>query len=684
MTNPLLQWPHTSSFFDDAIPFEQITPEHFLEALEPAYLEAIQNINIISNLADSPTFENTIFALETASEHFEYVTGTYFNLFSAEASEELQALAQKISPKSAELSSFVLLNDKLFSRVKKLWDTKDQLKLFGADAKLLEKTYLNFTRNGALLNEADKVTLKKIDQELAVLSPQFSENVLKATNQFFMHLTEPSEVEGLPEFALQAAQEEAKKRGYQQGWVFTLHMPSYLPFIQYAHNRTLREKIWRAQASKAFNQEGIDNQPVILKSVQLRAQRAQLLGYPTHAHFILEERMAKTPEQVYTFLNTIYEAAEIAAKNDFKEVQNYAKQLGLDDELKPWDFTYYSEKLKQNKFNYNEEDLRPYFQLENVIQGVFDHAHKLYELNFKERTDIPKYHEDVKTYEVTDSQTGQYIALFYADFFPRNTKKSGAWMTAFRDQGYHKGSIKRPHVSIVCNFTKPTQDKPSLLSYDEVQTLFHEFGHALHGMLSKISYRSISGTNVFWDFVELPSQIMENWVAHKEGLNVFAKHYLTNNPLPNELIDKMKASQNFLAGYNNMRQLNFSYLDMAWHNLTSTESINSVSDFEKNTTQKTRLFAFDPTTNSSCSFSHIFAGGYSAGYYSYKWAEVLDADAFEYFLENGIFNPMVAKKFKENILTQGALEHPEILYKKFRGRSPDPKALLRRDGLIPK
>jgi len=680
MSNPLLAWQNNFSTFDDAVPFDQIETSHFLPAVEETYQKALQQIERIEKNQELPTFLNTIEAIEVASEHFEFVTGIYFNLFSAEASQELQALASHISPKSAELSSRILLSDSLFKRVQTVYEEKEKLNLSPEESKLLEKTYKSFVRNGALLTPEQKEELRQIDQELAKLSPKFSENVLKATNQYQLVITDANDLEGLPETVLEAAREEAAKKGLHNAWIFTLQIPSYLPFMKYSKKRNLREQMWKAYSSRATSGE-LKNTEIILNIVRLREKRAHLLGFKNHAEFVLQERMAKRSESVFQFLNQLLEPSRRAAVKELQELQAFAKKTDGLELLKPWDVPYYSERLKEINYAFNEETLRPYFKLENVIQGVFEHARRLYQLEFKERTDIPKYHPDVVTYEVRDVSQNEYIGLFYADFFPRETKQGGAWMTTFREQGLTKGEVKRPHVAIVCNFTKPTQTKPSLLTLDEVKTLFHEFGHALHGMLSHCRYKSLSGTNVMWDFVELPSQIMENWIGEKESLDIFARHYETNELIPEELIKKLKASQNFQSGMMSLRQLNFALLDMKWHT-TSACQIKDVFDFEIQNTQSTRLFEPVPGTNTSCSFSHIFAGGYSAGYYSYKWAEVLDADAFELFLEKGIFNTEVAKKFREHILSQGGLEDPEVLYQRFRGRAPDPNALLKREGLL--
>lgn len=676
-TNPLLK-PFTNK--DQAVPFDLIKVEHYIPALDEAIQIAKENVAKIKANTASPDFENTIVALESASELSEKIGGIYGNLEVAHADEALQALAKEIYPKLTALGSDISLDEEIFKRVKAVYDKRDSLNLNKEQSRLLEKTYLSFTRNGALLSAADKEILRQIDQELSVLSPKFSENVLKATNSFEMILDKKEDVEGIPEGILEGAAAMAEAKGQKGKWLFNLQVPSYLPFITYAKNRNLREKIWKAYASRAYTGE-FDNQQIVLKTVQLRDKRAKLLGFTTHADFVLAERMAKSPQTVMDFLTKLLKASKEAGKKDIAEVAAFAQKLDKVSEPKPWDFGYYSEKLKEEKYAFNEEDLRPYFKLENVVEGVFAHAKKLYGLVFKETTEIPVYHPEVKAYEIFEEKSGKYMGLFYTDFFPRETKKGGAWMTQFRGQGLHGGEMKRPHVSIVCNFTKPTPTKPSLLTYDEVRTLFHEFGHALHGMLSECTYPSLSGTSVYWDFVELPSQIMENWVGEKEGLDLFARHYETNAPMPADLIEKLKASQKFQAGYMSCRQLQFAMMDMAWYS-TNPEQIKDVDSFEEAATAETRLFPKVPGTNTSCSFSHIFAGGYSAGYYSYKWAEVLDADAFEYFKEKGLFNQEVAQKFKDNILSRGGTEHPMDLYKKFRGREPDPNALLRRDGLI--
>lgn len=663
---------------DEAIPFDRIQVEHYLPAFDYAIAKAKLNIDKIKSLPAS--FENTILGLETASEFLEQVSETYFNLFNAEASAEHQALAKDISPQLAAFQSDVSLDEELFIKIKEVFEKSKQLGLKGEDFRLTEKFYKDFSRNGALLSPADKDKLRKLDHDQSILGPQYSENVLNATNDFEMVLDNRKDLLGLPDGAVEAAALEATKKGHQEKWLFNLQGPSFVPFMQYAQNRELRKKMWLAYNSRSYKDK-FDNQDVVKKIVTLRYERAHLLGFKTHADFVLAERMAETTESVMSFLHKLLSPSKKAAERDLAELKDFKKSIDGVEEVMPWDFAYYSEKLKEKKYAFNEEELRPFFQLEKVIDGVFEHARRLYSLTFKQIFDVPVYHPDVKVFEVREEGTQKYIGLFYMDFFPRETKKGGAWMTQFRSQGTFAGMVKRPHVSIVCNFTKPTPSKPSLLSYDEVQTLFHEFGHALHGLLSQCQYRTLAGPNVYWDFVELPSQIMENWVKEQEGLDLFAKHYQTEEKIPTTLVEKIKRADKFQAGYYSLRQITYALLDMAWHSQPMSESVD-VDEFESKTLEPTRLLPKIPGTNMSVAFSHIFAGGYSAGYYSYKWAEVLDADAFEYFKEKGLFNREVADLFRENILSRGGTEHPMELYKKFRGREPDPAALLRREGLL--
>ena len=544
----------------------------------------------------------------------------------------------------------------------------------------MDKTYKGFVRNGANLNNTDKETLRKIDKELSKLSLNFGENVLAETNKYELHLTNREDLAGLPEGVIEAAAITAKNKN-KDGWIFTLAFPSFSPFMTYAENRTLRKQFHMANATRSCKGDNLDNQKNVLRIVELRYQRANLLGYKNHAHFVLEEQMAQTPEKVKTFLNDLLQKAKPFALNEIDELTKFAQSIGFEDTtLQAWDTAFYKEKLKQKLFSLDDEILKPYFKLENVVDGVFQVASKLYGLKFKEITNIDKYHPEVTTYKVTN-QNNELVALFYADFHPREGKRNGAWMTSFNDQFIKDGKNNRPHIVNVCNFTKPTDTKPSLLTFNEVTTLFHEFGHALHGMLANTVYSSLSGTSVYRDFVELPSQVLENWCYEEEALKLFARHYQTNEIIPIELIEKIKASANFMEARNIVGQLNYGILDMAWHT-TNPSEINNVFDFEHQATKETQLTPIIQNTCVSTAFSHIFQGGYSSGYYSYKWAEVLDADAFDYFKEHGIFNTTIADKFKEFVLSKGGSEHPMDLYIKFRGKEPDSNALLKRAGLL--
>ena len=670
--NPLLQP------FDIA-PFQQIKSEHYKPAIKEAIALAKAEIDQIVNNIDTPTFENTTVALDFTGEKLNRITSIFFNLNSAETNDEIQKIAQEVSPWLSEFRNDITLNEALFKRVKSVFDTKENLELTPEQTMLLEKQYKGFARNGANLNDDDKAKLRAIDTKLSKLSLQFGENVLAETNAFELHLTDENDLSGLPESAKEAAHQLAKENN-KEGWIFTLDYPSYIPFMTYADNRALRKKLALAFGSKGFQNNKNNNEKIVLDIVNLRHQRANLLGYKTHAHFVLEERMAETPEKVIEFSNNLLEKAKPAALREFKNLENYAKKLDNIDQLQKWDGAYYSEKLKKELFDLDQEILKPYFKLENVIDGVFEVATRLFDLHFKEVFNVEKYHEDVKTYDVTDKE-GNYVSLFYADFHPRKGKRNGAWMTSYKSQQIKNGVNERPHVSIVCNFTKPTKTKPSLLTFNEVTTLFHEFGHALHGMLANTTYNSLSGTSVSWDFVELPSQVLENWCYEKEALELFAKHYETGEVIPMKYVEKIKESASFHEGMQTLRQLSFGLLDMQWHSQNPSE-ITSVKDFENNAFSETKLYPDVAENCMSTSFSHIFQGGYSSGYYSYKWAEVLDADAFEFFLEKGIFNKEVASKFKDNVLSKGGTEKPMQLYKRFRGKEPKPDALLKRAGLL--
>ena len=670
--NPLLQDFNTA-------PFKKISSEDYKPAIKKGIEIAKAEIDSIVNNTAAPTFENTTVALDFTGEKLNRITSIFFNLNSAETNDAIQKIAQEVSPWLSEFRNDITLNEALFGRVKAVFDNKENLDLTPEQQMLLEKQYKGFARNGANLDDEKKSKLREIDATLSKLSLQFGENVLAETNAFEMHLTKEEEVSGLPDSVKEAASQLAKEQD-KNGYIFTLQYPSYIPFLTYADNRELRKKMAIAAGKKAFQDNEFNNEKIVLEIVNLRQQRANLLRYKTHAHFVLEERMAETPEKVIEFSNNLLAKAKPAAKKEFENLENYAKKLDGIDQLQKWDGAYYSEKLKKELFDLDQEILKPYFKLENVIDGVFEIAYRLYDLNFEEVTTIEKYHPDVKTYHVTDIK-GNFISVFYADYHPRKGKRNGAWMTSYKSQQIKNGVNERPHVSIVCNFTKPTATKPSLLTFNEVTTLFHEFGHALHGMLANTTYNSLSGTSVSWDFVELPSQVLENWCYEKEALELFAKHYETGEVIPMKYVEKIKESASFHEGMQTLRQLSFGLLDMKWHSENPSE-ITSVKDFEIDAFSETRLYPDVAENCMSTAFSHIFQGGYSAGYYSYKWAEVLDADAFEYFLEEGIFNKEVATKFKENVLSKGGTVKPMELYKSFRGQEPKPDALLKRAGLL--
>jgi peptidyl-dipeptidase Dcp len=662
----------------ETAPFSQIKMDDYKPAFEENIKNAKAEIDAIIHNPEAPTIENTLEALDFAGNPLDRLSSIFFNLNSAETSEEMQKIAQEVSPLLTEFSNDITLNEDLFKRIKSIHGEKARLNLTAEQQTLLEKKYKGFVRNGALLNEEQKTKLREIDTQLSKLKLTFGENVLAETNNYHLHVTDEANLKGLPEGVIEAAKSEAESKKLV-GWIFTLDMPSYLPFVTYAENRELRKEISIASGKKAFQNNEFDNQENVKNIVRLRHERAQLLGYASHAHFVLEERMAENPDKVISFLNDLLEKAKPAAKREFAELSAFAKELDAIDCLEKWDSTYYSEKLKQKLFNLDDKKLKAYFKLENVLNGAFSIATKLFGLTFTEVFDIEKYHKDVMIYEVTD-QNSALVAVFYADFFPRKGKRNGAWMTSYKSQSIRNGKNDRPHISNVCNFTPPTSTKPSLLTFNEVTTLFHEFGHGIHGMLANTVYPSLSGTSVFWDFVELPSQIFENWCYEPEALGLFAKHYETGEIIPQEFVEKIKESASFQEGMATMRQLSFGLLDMAYHGKVQT--IEDVKAFEKEAFSGTNLFPDVAENAMSPAFSHIFQGGYSSGYYSYKWAEVLDADAFAYFQEKGIFDKEVATKFKEHILSKGGTEHPMILYKNFRGQEPKPEALLKRAGLI--
>ena len=649
----------------------------------PAFTEGIEKarkeIDAIANNPEAPTFENTIAAMSYSGENLDRISSIFFNLHSAETDDDIQKIAQEVSPLLSEFGNDIRLNATLFKRVKAVYNQKESLSLTPEQTTLLDKQYKSFSRNGANLPEDKKNKLREIDKELSRLSLQFGENVLSETHAFQLHITDEKDLAGLPEGAIEAAKELAASLE-KDGWAFTLDYPSYIPFVTYADNRELRKKMVLAFGAKGFQKNEFDNEAIVLQIVKLRHERAKLLGYASHANFVLEERMAENPDKVKSFLNDLLAKAKPAAQKEFAELTAFAKELDGIDKLEKWDGAYYSEKLKQKLFNLDDEKLKPYFKLENVLNGAFTVAGKLFGLTFEEVKDIDVYHKDVTTYEVKD-ENGDLVAVFYADFFPRKGKRNGAWMTSFKPQYVIEGVNERPHVSIVCNFTKPTGSKPSLLTFNEVTTLFHEFGHALHGMLANTIYPSLSGTSVYWDFVELPSQVMENWCYEPEALALFAHHYQTNEIIPIEYIKKIKESASFQEGMSTLRQLSFGLLDMGWHS-EDPNHITSLKDFETQQFAATTLYPDVKENAMSTAFSHIFQGGYSSGYYSYKWAEVLDADAFEVFQEKGIFDKETATRFKEFVLSKGGTEHPMELYKRFRGQEPKPDALLKRAGLL--
>lgn len=663
----------------ETAPFNSIKTEDYKPAFIANIAASKAQIDAIINNNEAPTFENTLVAMEFAGQELDRLSSIFFNLNSAETNDEMQKIAQEISPLLTEYQNDITLNFKLFERVKAVYNQKETLNLTVEQNTLLDKNYKGFVRNGALLNDSDKTKLREIDTELAKLQLKFGENSLAETNNYQLHITNVNDLKGLPEGVVEAAHSLAKSKDLE-GWIFTLDTPSYLPFVTYCDNRQLRKEISIAMGKKAFQNNEFDNRSITLKIAKLRYDRANLLGYKTHADFVLEERMAQNPENVKAFLNDLLSKAKPAAQKEFAELSAFAKELDGIEQLEKWDGAYYSEKLKHKLFSFDDEVLKPYFKLETVLEGVFTIAKKLFGLSFKEVFDIDKYHEEVSTYEVKD-ENDNLISIFYADFFPRKGKRNGAWMTVFKNQYIQNDKNERPHISNVCNFTKPTETKPSLLTFHEVTTLFHEFGHGLHGMLANTTYPSLSGTSVFWDFVELPSQIMENWCYEPEALAIFARHYQTNEVIPQEFVEKIKESASFQEGMATMRQISFGLLDMAFHSQNPTEIVD-IKLFEKQVFEPTSLYPDVAENCMSVSFSHIFQGGYSSGYYSYKWAEVLDADAFAYFQENGIFNKEIATKFKETVLSKGGTEPPMELYKRFRGHEPTVDALLKRAGLV--
>ena len=675
-TNPFLTAYHTPF---ETIPFHLIKTEHFEPAIEEGMKVHNQEVDAIIHCPDEPTFHNTIVALEKSGSLLDRVSTVFGNLLSAETSDELEAIAERVMPRLSEHSNNISLNEKLFARIKQVYDETDKEALTPEERMLLQNTYNGFIRSGANLAPEQKERFRQLSAELSVLTLKFSQNNLKETNRYELLLT-PEQTDGLPQSALDAYAQAAKDKN-KDGYLVTLHAPSFVPFMKYSTHRALRQQLYMAYNTQCTHDDEFNNLEIVQKLVNLRLDRAQLLGFDTVADYVLSRRMAENSTNVYKLLNELLEAYTPTAHQEVEEVKNLAKELeGEDFELMPWDWAYYSEKLKEKKFNLNEEELRPYFELKNVIQGVFGLATRLYGITFEENPNIPVYHPDVKAYEVHDKD-GSFLAVLYTDFHPRASKRSGAWMTSYKEQWKDEKGNSRPHVSVTMNFTKPSEDKPALLTFSEVNTFLHEFGHALHGMFANTTYQSMSGTNVYWDFVELPSQIMENFAIEKDFLNTFAKHYQTGENIPEEMIQRIVDASNFNVAYACLRQLSFGLLDMAWY--TRTEPFEGdVRSYEKKAWEKAQVLPGIEETCMTVQFSHIMAGGYAAGYYSYKWAEVLDADAFSLFQEKGIFDAATANSFRENVLSKGGTEHPMVLYKRFRGQEPSIDALLKRNGII--
>ena len=673
--NPFLTAYHTPHH---TVPFHQIKLEHYEPAILKGMEEQNKKIESITNNSEEPTFQNTIVALERSGDLLNHVSTVFGNLLSAETNDEMDALAEKVMPMLTEHSNNITLNEALFARIHKVY-TSDHSTLSVEENRLLENTYQSFIRSGANLAEKDKETFRQISASLSLNSLKFSQNLLKENNSYELVLTE-EQLTGLPDSAIEAYAQTAKEKG-KEGYVVTLSIPSFGPFMKYSTHRELRKELYKDYHTQCTHYNEYNNLDIVKTLVNLRQQRAQLLGAPTVADFVLTRRMAENSTNVYRLLHQLLEAYKPTALQELEEVRTLAREMeGEDFEFQPWDLAFYVEKLKEKKFNFNEESLRPYFELSRVIEGVFGLATRLYGITFHENKDIPVYHTDVKAYEVSD-KNGDFLAVLYADFHPRAGKRAGAWMTSYKEQWKDENGNSRPHVSVTMNFSKPSADKPALLTFSEVNTFLHEFGHALHGMFANTTYQSLSGTNVYWDFVELPSQFMENFAIEKEFLNTFAKHYQTGETLPEELLQRIVDSSNFMVAYNCLRQLSFGLLDMAWY--TRTEPFESdVRTYEKEAWKEAQVLPNIPEACMTVQFSHIMAGGYAAGYYSYKWAEVLDADAFSLFKEKGIFNTEVANSFRQEVLSKGGTEHPMTLYKRFRGQEPGIDALLRRNGII--
>lgn len=663
--------------YKEATPFSKINNSHYEEAIDRGIKLAEQEIDAIVKQRSRPDFENTIVALENVGQDLNRVLNVFYPLVSAHCDNEMMEISIRVSAKLSEYSTNISLNEGLWQRIKEVYENRQMFNLDNEDMMLLQRTYDSFARSGANLQGEDREKYRKLSAELSELTTKFGQNVLKELNTYEIWLTK-DDLAGLPESSIEAAALAAKDKGREGEYLFTLAQPTYMAFMKYSSRQDLREKMYRLYNGRNMKGE-FSNVEVMKRIVEVRREIANLLGYKTYAEYSLERTMAQTPQNVYGLLDQLRDAYRPAQQAEFKAIEEYASQLeGRTIKLQPWDYSYYSNKLKNAKYSYNEEELRPYFELNNVIDGVFGLATKLYGLKFTKITNVDVYHPDVTAFEVTD-ENGQYVGLIYTDFFPRETKRPGAWMTGFKDQSNLNGVMTRPHVSIVMNFTKPTADKPSLLTPYEVETFLHEFGHALHGLLANTRYASLSGTSVYRDFVELPSQFNENYLTQKEFLDGFAKHYVTGEPIPQEMIDKIISSSQYGAAYACLRQLSFGYLDMAWH--TSTAPIEDAAAFEAEAMKGVEMFTPIDGCTMSPQFSHIFSGGYAAGYYSYKWSEVLDADAFSVFLKNGIFDKASADSFRENVLMKGGTENPAELYRRFRGQEPTIDALLERDGI---
>ena len=674
--NPFLTAYHTPH---QTVPFHLIKVEHYEPAIHQGMEEHNREIDAIINNPEEPTFENTIVALEKSGRLLERITTVFGNLLSAETSDEMETIAERVMPLLSEHNSNIYLNERLFARIKEVYFNTDQGTLSQEDNMLLLNTYDGFIRSGANLTNDKKERFRQISSELSVLTLRFSQNKLKETNNYELLLNK-EQLTGIPESIIETYLHAAKEKG-KEGYLVTLHAPSYGPFMKYCSHRQLRQELYMAYNTLCTHENEFNNMEIVRKLVNLRQERAQLLGFKTAADYVLTRRMAENSDNVYLLLIQLLEAYTPTALQEVQDIQDLAKELeGESFQLMPWDWAYYSHKLKEKRFSLNDEELRPYFELSQVIAGVFGLATRLYGITFQENKDIPVYHPDVKAYEVFDTD-GQFLSVLYTDFHPRSSKRSGAWMTSYKEQWKDENGNSRPHVSVTMNFTKPSANKPALLTFSEVNTFLHEFGHALHGMFADTTYRSLSGTNVYWDFVELPSQLMENFATEKEFLNTFAKHYETGENIPEDLIQRIVDASNFNVAYACLRQLSFGLLDMAWY--TRTEPFDGdVQLYERQAWKKAQILPDVEGTCMTVQFGHIMSGGYSAGYYSYKWAEVLDADAFSLFKEKGIFNQETANSFRKNVLSKGGTEHPMTLYKRFRGQEPDIHALLRRNGII--